>query len=270
MQVYDLDRATWTKLPPSPQYWCEAAAVNNELVLIGGVDSLLHTITNMVSTWTEQGWQQKLQALPTRRLRPGVVTYGTYLIVAGGKAEDNQTLLSSIDVLDTTTQQWQTPANLQLPRPMYEVEITMCATDMYVGCAHVAYNATTNTYQSSKSAWQLQVNTLAEVLTQEDNNLLQWTEIPPTPSYGSALLQHTAHPLAIGGRDSSYNSTSNIAIYNFRSNKWSTVGQLLQPRVRCSVVGLTKCSFLVLGGRSDVADQNTLGLLCSAEMVTVQ
>ena len=82
VQVYDLDKASWTKLPPAPQYKSEAAAINNQLVLIGGREASSGTITNMVSTWTGQGWQQDIPAMPTKRLRPGVTTYNTYLMVA--------------------------------------------------------------------------------------------------------------------------------------------------------------------------------------------
>ena len=103
VQVYDLDKAMWTKLPPAPQYSNEAVAINNHLVLIGGQDASSHTISNMVSTWTGQGWQQDIPAMPTKRLAPGVTTFGTYVIVAGGEVEDEETLLNSIDVLNTTT-----------------------------------------------------------------------------------------------------------------------------------------------------------------------
>ena len=67
VQVYDFDKATWTELPPAPQYCSEAVAINNQLVLIGGVKASSLTITTMVSTWTEQGWQQDLPAMSTKR-----------------------------------------------------------------------------------------------------------------------------------------------------------------------------------------------------------
>ena len=69
-----------------------------------------------------------------------MMTYNTYLMVAGGMAEDNQTLLGSIDVMDTTTRQWYTPANLQLPRPMYAMQITVSATHICVARPDIAYN----------------------------------------------------------------------------------------------------------------------------------
>ena len=265
VQVYDLDKATWTKLPPAPQYRSQAAAINNRLVLIGGHETSSSTISNMVSTWTGQVWQQDIPAMPTKRLRPGVTTYGTYVIVAGGMAEDNRTLLNSIDVLNTTTCQWSTPANLQLQWPMYGMQITVSATHICVASARITYDATTNTGTSSKRVWQLPVSTLTKVLMGEDHSPHDWEEIAPTSYYGSALLQHTAHPLAVGGHVSG-KATSNIAVYDPRSNKWSTVCQLLEPRAMCTVVGLSRHSFLVCGGASDPMDINTL--LSSVEVVS--
>ena len=268
VQVYDLDKATWTKLPPAPQYCSGAAAINNQLVLVGGWEASSGTVTNMVSTWTGQSWQQDIPVMPTKRAGPSVTMCNTYLMVAGGIAEDDQTLLGSIDVMDTTTRQWYTPANLQLPRPMYAIQITVSATHICVASASITYDATTHTDTSSKSVWELPVSTLSKVLVGEDSGPHQWTEIAPTPHYRSTLLQDTAHPLAVGGHNDSVKSTTDIVVYDRHSNKWSTVGQLLEPRTRCTAVSLSRRSFLVCGGLSDPRDINTL--LSSVEVVSVQ
>ena len=266
VQVYDLDKATWTRLPPAPQYCSEAVAINNQLVLIGGVRASSLTITNMVSTWTEQGWQQDLPAMSTKRFRPGVTAYSTYVIVAGGLAEDKQTLLGSIDILDTTTRQWYTPT-LQLPRPMYRMQITVSATHICVASAFITYDATTKESTPSKNVCQLPVSTLTKVLVGEDSSPHQWTEIAPTPHYQSTLLQDTPHPLAVGGRDDLFKSTADIVVYDHHSNKWATVGQLLEPRAKCTAVSLNRRSFLVCGGLGDASDMNTL--LSSVEVLVL-
>ena len=270
VQVYNLDEAAWTKLPLAPQYNSQAVAINNQLVLIGGREASSRTTSNMVSTWTGQGWQQDIPAMPTKRMRPGVTTYGTYVIVAGGRDEDNETLLNSINVLNTTKYQWLTPAYLQLPRPMSSIQITVSATHIYVASTDIAYDATTNTATSSKSVWQLPVSTLKKVLLGEDHSSHGWEEIAPTPHYKSALLQDTAHPLAVGGHESR-GATSIIAMYDPRSNNWSTVGQLLEPRTWCTVVSLSRHSFLVCGGASDSLGINTPqnSMLSSVEVVKV-
>ena len=102
----------------------------------------------------------------------------------------------------------------------------------------------------------------------EDSGPHQWTEIAPTPHYTSALLQDTAYPLTVGGYNDSYKPTADIAEYDHHSNKWSTMGQLLAPRIRCTAVSLSRRSFLVCGGASDAGDINTL--LNSVEVVSVQ
>ena len=118
VHVYCLNAKTWNTLPErTPQYQCEAIAIINQLVLIGGREASSNTITNIVSTWMGQHWQQYIPAMPTKRIGPGVITYDKYLIVAGGMSEHNLALLKNIDILDTGTLQWWTPANFQLPQP---------------------------------------------------------------------------------------------------------------------------------------------------------
>ena len=152
VQVYDLVLSPPSCSTVQQSSCCRKQPPCTHLVLISGHETSSNTISNMVSTWTGQGWQQDIPAMPTKRLRPGVTTYGTYVIVAGGRAEDNHTLLNSIDVLDTTTCQWHTLANLQLPQPMYSMQITVSATHICVASAVIAYDATTKT-GTPKSMW---------------------------------------------------------------------------------------------------------------------
>ena len=112
------------------------------------------------------------------------------------------------------------------------------------------------------------MSTLSKVLVGKDSGPHQWTEIAPTPHYQSALLQDTVHPLAVGGSDDSYKSTTDIAVYDRHSNKRSTVGQLMEPRTLCTAVSLSRRSVLVCGGASDTRDRNTL--LSSVEVVGVE
>ena len=267
VQVYDLDKKTWTILPRAPQYNSEAVAVNGKLVLIGGQDSTSHAITNIVSTWTGEDWQQELPSMPSRRRRPGVTSYRMFVIVAGGRAEDDTTLLRSTHVLDTNMRQWWTPARLQLPVPMYGMEITVCATHMYVASARIRCYATADVFTHSQSVWQLPVSALESILVKEDHGPPdEWQEVSPTPHSRSALLQGTVYPVAVGGHNDSKIPTSDIFLFNPCINEWCKVGQLLEPRIRCTAVCVHQSSFLVLGGYGDEENpRNTL--LESVELV---
>jgi len=260
VHVYCLKEKTWTTLSePAPQYRCEAIEINNQLVLIGGRDAT-RNMTNMVSTWTGQHWQQDIPVMPTKRVRPGVIKYDKHVIAAGGMSEHNQILLSSIDILDTVTMQWWTPANFQLPIPMYAQDIAVCSSGMYVAAAIIDYDKSNNKKISSSNAWQLPVGVLEEVLIGQKKHCPQrygWREIAPTPYSHSTLVKTSPHPVAIGGAEgkdlSGRNSTPNISVYNPNCDKWSTVGQLQVSRARCAAVTVSGSSLLVCGGYSDTA-----------------
>ena len=269
VQVYDVNHNVWSTLPHSPQYYSQGVAINSKLVLIGGRESASGGVTNLVSTWTGQEWQQDLPLMPTKRLQLGVTTYHTFVVVAGGLAEDEQTLLSSIDILNITTRQWWTPANLQLPQPMFQMQCTISSAHLCVASATISHDVATETGTTVKDVWQLPVTALEKVLFPGDDvTPHQWTNVAPTPYFSSAILQDTAHIVAVGGIDSLHEPTPDIFVYNPDSDVWSNVGQLGVPRARCAVVSLSRTSFIVCGGYTDRRDpQNTL--LSSVELVHV-
>ena len=267
VQVYNLDRKKWNKLPSAPQLHCEAAAIFNKLVLIGGAEAASCTVTNLVTTWTGKCWQQDLPPMPTKRIRPGVTTYGGFVIVAGGWANVKR-LLGSIDVLDTSKRQWWTAVNLQLPQPMAGLTATISGTYIYVSGAFVHCSTAADIFRTSRSVWQLPMSKVSKVLAKAEQSqpLHQWTQIADTPNYRPALLQGTAHLVAIGGHDKLDRPTSDIAIYNPHTNKWFTVGYLYTPCDQCSVVSFNRLSFIVIGGCSNIRNV-TDSLLNSVELI---
>ena len=274
VHVYNFDEKKWSTLPtPAPQYRCEAIAFNNQLVLMGGREASSFKITNIINTWTGDCWQNELPAMPVNRLRPGIILYRKYIIAAGGMSEHNRALLSSIDILDTETRQWWTPANFQLPQPMYALSVTTSSSYLYVAAAIVDYDITNNLKTPSNEAWQLPVDVLEDVLTTKGNNERHhWTVIAPTPYNHSTLLKGNTHPLAVGGamkgNQSGSNATCHICAYDHVRNQWSSVGQLQEPRARCAVVCVNESSFLVCGGYSDTA-KDPQPRISSVELLTV-
>ena len=270
VQVYDdVNQNVWSTLPHSPQYNSQGVAINSKLVLIGGYEAASEGVTNLVSTWTGQEWQQDLPPMPTKRFGPGVTTYHTFVVVAGGLAEDEQALLSSIDILNITTRQWWTPANLQLPQPMFVMQCTISSAHFCVASARISCDAATGTGITVKGVWQLPVTALEKVLFPGDDvTPHQWTKVAPTPYFKSTILQDTAHIVAVGGNDSLHEPTPDIFVYNPDSDVWSNVGQLGVPRACCAVVSLSRTSFIVCGGCTDTRDQRNT-LLSSVEVVHV-
>ena len=269
VQVYSINHHTWSTLPPSPQYRSQAASIKGQLVLIGGREPSSRTVTNLMSTWNGQIWHQELPPMPAKRTRPGVTTYENLVVVAGGWGEDEQTLLSSIAVLNITTLQWSTPENFTLPRPMGGMHFTISTAHLYVASAIITYDVATNACTPTKTVWQLPLTALENALTTKGDNVSHhWTEIAPTPYYDSVLLQDTAHVVAVGGDDESGTPTSDVFVYDPNNNKWSKVNKLSVPRAYCAVVSLSSTSFIVYGGCIDPRDTlNTC--LTSVEIVHV-
>lgn len=204
--------------------------------------------------------------MPTKRYRHSVLAYDAIIIAAGGRADDDRTLLSSIDILNTKTHQWWTPANLQLPWPMYAMTITANSIHINVAAARIDDPSSSDMKTPSKSVWQLPVSALMMAPMTEDRSPPHpWTEIEPTPNFDSALLQGAPHRVAIGGDDNSDQATTHVAICS--RNKWSTVGHLITPRARCAIVSLSPSSILVCGGYSDTRNKCTL--LDSVELLSV-
>ena len=269
VQVYSVSHQTWNTLPLSPQYYSQGVEINGHLVLIGGVDASSRTVTNLVSTWNGQVWHQELPPMPTKRLRPSVATYRNLVVVAGGLGEDEQTLLSSITILNITTLQWSILENLSLPQPMCRMQFTISSAHLYVASATIMYDVATETDTTTNTVWQLPLTALENALTTEGDDISHhWTEIAPTPYYSSVLLQDTAHVVAVGGSDISSTPTSDVFVYDPNNNKWTKVGQFGVPRVRCAVVSLSSTSFIVCGGYTDPRDVEN-ALLTSVDMVHV-
>ena len=269
VQVYSVDHQTWNTLPPSPQYDSQGVEINGDLVLIGGREPSSRTVTNLVSNWSGQVWHQELPPMPTKRLEPGVTTYRKLVVVAGGRGEDEQTLLSSIAILNITTLQWSTLDNLTVPRPICGMQFTISSEHLYVASAVIAYDVATDTGTTTKTVWQLPLTALENALSTEGDNVPHhWTEIAPTPYWHSVLLQNTAHVVAVGGSDKSYTPTSDVFVYDPNNNKWTKVGQLGVLRAQCAAVSLNSTSFIVCGGCTDARDpRNTL--LTSVEIIHV-
>ena len=269
VQVYSVSHQTWNTLPLSPQYYSQCVEINGHLVLIGGREPSSGAVTNLLSTWNGRVWHQELPPMPTKRFRPGVTTYQNLVVVAGGVGEDKRTLLSSIAILNITTFQWSTPDNFRLPQPMYRMHFTISNAHLYVASADITHDVATRTGTTNKTVWQLPLTALENALTTEGDKVSHhWTEIAPTPYYRSALLQDTAHVVAVGGDDKSRTPTSDVFVYDPNNNKWSKVGQLGVPRARCAVVSLSSTSFIVCGGCTDTRDiRNTF--LTSVEIVHV-
>ena len=259
VQVYNLDTGKWSTLPPAPQYWSEAIAINNNLVLIGGLESSTDKTTNMVSTWLveEEKWTQTIPPMSTRRSRPGVLLLKNFLFVFGGLGEDVVSLLDSFEVLNVEENQWSSGRG-QLPQPLSNLKIGVFGDAAILTSAMIS--ATTRTTKS----WKIPIRVLEDSVTNSSSQPTQWTPIADIPYYSPSLLTNSKQPVLVGGHRGGQPTKD---IYLYMPDHWEIVSRLSEHRARPAVVANSDTSFLVFGGYTSL--HNPLqSLLKSVELIT--
>ena len=259
VQVYNIDTRKWSTLPPAPQCYCEAIAININLVLIGGVESSTAKTTNMASKWLveEEKWTQTIPPMSTRRLRPGVLLLKNYLFVFGGRGEDKETLLDSFEVLNVEENQWSIGRGL-LPQPLFGFRLGV------YGDAVILTSVWIGTITPTTKSWKIPVHVLEDSVTNSSSQPIQWTPIANTPYKSSSLLTNSKQPVLVGGSEGGQ-PTKDISLYT--PNRWEIVDHLSEPRIRPAVVAISDTSFMVFGGHTN-PKHTRQSLLKSVELIT--
>ena len=124
--------------------------------------------------------------MPTNRCRTISLFTETTLIVAGG--EGGGRVLSTVEVMNTETHQWSTPADL--PQPMYFASATVCGDQLYLlGDMNIYHAYTKLVYTYSVSALlqscaqsSLEANLERTSLVDKSNVWRQLADLPVTRS----------------------------------------------------------------------------------------
>ena len=247
VHVYNTITAEWTTLPPSPIYDCESTLVNGQLTLIGGVDASTRENTNLTITWDEEKkqWFLKVPPMPAKRVRPCIIHCNNLMLVAGGIASDDKTLLDSVDVFNMDTFQWTTSSSFKLPLPMQEMRASISCRYLYITSGMDSTTTATN------AAFKLPVEEVVNAITKEQG--VEWIQVQNTPNWSSGLVADSDHPIVVGGSKSG-KPTSDVSIYDPTTDKWSNVGQCVRPHLFSCAIAVSSSSFVVIGGRTDPMD----------------
>ena len=258
VQAYDINTGTWSTLPPSPVALGGSAVFNGQLTLIGGRDASTRKVTNEVWSWheDEKEWRKTIPPMPTERFFPGVVQSGNVVAVVGGLASDNETVLNTVDILNTATLQWTTSHSLKLPLPMGGMKTATCNGHVYIACGKDCNR------DPIKQVFKLPLSIFDQAVAKQQDNppQCQWTEVEKTPFYRSGLLPTSHHPLVVGGRDSSFNSSSIISVFDSSVNKWSNVRHCSVACCRPCLLSVSCSAFIVIGGFTDPRDSEQSSL----------
>ena len=252
---FELDKNQWSVLPPLQQYYGIPVNISDQLTIISGRCSTPpYKTTNLVTTYDDNSWNNTYPNLSVARLLPAVVPYHQYVIVAGGKGDDDN-LLDSIEVFDTMKSHWMI-VNTHLPEPMYHIPATICGDSITI----VGYNYDANNKCSSK-AFTIPIDGILSLpqqihsLSSTDKDNTKWHQLANAPYWYTALVPNTSPPVIIGGSKQDI-TVNDITIYDDTSNKWN---KILSLPISCALttVAVINQSIIVMGGCSDTKTTET-------------
>ena len=249
--VYFTNELEWSTLPEQ-QSGAAIAVVNNHVTLIGGKDVSTGKVTKMLSTWYEEEGPQKqvLPPMPTGRYCPAVISHDNLLLVTGGVAEDDSTVLNTTDVLDLTTMKWTTPKGLYLPVPLWRHHFVLCGEYLYLVGGTTGYpwqpSVNDNT-QAWRAKWSDVKQTAAPQHSQPRRGM--WTQIANPPTLRPTPVSCGGTLYTVGGRTKDNKLVNTVYTYITARDEWVSVGDMSVGRENHCAVPLSSSTIFVAGGR---------------------
>ena len=241
---YTISTSSWSRFPNSPTENCPSVVINNLLTLIGG--SYSGVFTNQLISLTEEGngirrrWTEEFPPMPTKRESSTALSTGTALIVAGGRMKDSS-LLKTVEVLNTTTKQWSTVADL--PQPLCDAPAAVCGEYIYI-----LRPSESNMYTCSILTLVQSSKLFLASLRNRDAGV--WKALAAPPVTQTSFVSLHGRLLAIGGNDSDWRTTTAIHIYNSTTDSWEVISHMATPRRLCVAALLPNNQLMVVGGRT--------------------
>ena len=243
--VYDPQKDSYDTLPPYTYKYFSIAVVNNQLVVVGGVDIRTNKPTNQLGVWNEQSksWTHPLPPMTTACSSPSVATHNRWLVMMGGVGDG--TVLSRVEILDTTgSGQWYQAASLPLP----------CSWVSTVTIGNMCYllSGFSAVGDPSNKVFSVQLDELISQAVSQPAGArapatpMPWMTLPDTPLKRSTALTINGALLAVGG------TRGSTTIYHYQpsSRSWIEAGELPAKQSYCCCTVLPSGEVLVAGGGS--------------------
>ena len=238
VMVYSVQTCSWRILPTGETYWFGMAAVNNQLVLVGGKSTSTGRVTNVLVAWDEMSrtWTRPFPMMPTARLSPSAISYKKWLIVAGGR-DEGYSLLNKVELLDTVSGQWHEGS--PLPTKCSSMSSAINGNMWYLSGGRSSEG-------DNKRVFSVCLHELiSQAISQSAGSTSSpWQTLPEPPLTHSTVLILNGALLTVGGVDS-----SSIHLYQPGRRSWVKVGDLPEQRWGCACTVLPNGEMFVAGGR---------------------
>ena len=250
VMTYDITTGKWATLPRYRAWRFAMTAINNQLVLVGGIEQG-DGKSKVVGVWDADNkqWTHPYPEMHTARSLCSAVVHKEWLVVAGGWSQGAK--LSSAEVMKTNSKQWYRYAGFPTPIPWSSMKTATVGDECYFmgGSTATVFPTNTNTvYSVSLSAF-----TTRHSSTRKGQI---WKEITGLQTTNSTPLSISGSLLAVGGKDKYDKAVTAIHHYQPDTGEWVKVGDLPTPRYDCTCAMITEREFLVAGGfdnRLDIA-----------------
>lgn len=231
---YDTYSEEWAMLPPYRTCDFAMAVINDQLVLIGGVEE--GSVSNILSMWNTdiRKWTHPYPEMSTARYHCSAFAYNEWLVVAGGLADGYG--LSSVELLDTYKKEWYSGPNL----PVLWVDMkTAVAGDR---CYFMGNGWATD------DVYSVSIPALIAHSSSNNSDVQIWKQITSLPMDESAPLSINGFLLAVGGRDNDSRAVTDIHLYQPNTGEWVKIGDLPSPRCDCSCTTISNRELFIAGG----------------------
>ena len=234
----------WNVLPVHPHFSLGLAVFEDGCVTtVGGWTGV--TYSNQLLTLNqERRWVAQYPVMPTARIEAAVVNTPHMLVVAGGY-NGGQAMLDNVEVLTLYNMQWATAS--PLPHPFYMASSVLCGDQLYLAGGYVAPEV------KSRSVLTCSITDLLHSLpTAQDRGIHRgqvWREARRVPNDKCTLVSASGGRLvAVGGKGEGGEVTTNLLLYDPRTDSWRHISDLIVPRHQCFALSFPGDLFYIVGG----------------------
>ena len=253
IHVYSLKDAAWSTLPEAPIYNADIVFVNDQITLLGGCAVKTDEPTDIVWSWIEKEgrWgHSMLSPMPRARMAIAVCHYGNILIVAGGAVENgtDRTAVNRVDVYNFTSQQWNTPPELQLPEARRSHFLVCFEGYIYATGGSSSFHEDS---AFSCNTWRVKCTDLEKAVQfpAAMSEKCLWKPTTDLPVLRSTVVSCETSILSVGGmKDRKPQDVIYRLVRKQDGNHWIKVGNMNIGKFRHAVVPLGSHTLFVAGG----------------------
>ena len=242
IQIIDLTTKHLSQLPPCPVKNFGLVSIDNQIVTIGGKEKLDDQVTNKLYCWNEatQQWEQSFPPMLTPRYFHTSMVWNNYLIVCGGRIDNEDSITDSVEILDLQSQRWYNASSL----PLKESGKHAVIADK--GKLYLLGGQKSNAVHYCK-LHKLIASTAKAAKSQKAR--LVWKRLEDTPNIDCSAVLLQGSLVIIGGRSYDTKTVSEKVLrYSNATDKWQHIGDLKYSRTACTAVALNYSTVLVIGG----------------------